>query len=82
MSNNIDTLRGHLFATLDGLRNKAEPLDIDRAKAISDVAQVIINTAKVEVDYAKATGAKGSNFLEKSADLPPGITAITQHRVR
>lgn len=82
MSNNIDTLREHLFATLDGLRNKAEPLDIDRAKAISEVAQVIINSAKVEVDYAKATGAKGSTFLEKPAELPPGITAITQHRVR
>jgi len=80
MSNDIDTLRTHLFGALDGL--KAGSMDIDKAKAISDVAQVIINTAKVEVEYAKATGQSGSTFLDKKPDLPPGITGVTQHRIK
>lgn len=82
MSNNIESLRQHLFETLAALKDKDKPMDIERAKAVSDVAQVIINTAKVEVEYAKATGQKGSTFLEKQPDLPPGITGITQHRLR
>lgn len=80
MSDNIDTLRTHLFAALDGL--KSGDMDIEKAKAISGVAQVIINSAKVEVEYAKATGHKGSTFLEKKPDLPPGITGVTQHRIK
>lgn len=80
MSNNINDLRQHLFDALKGLKDKS--VDIETARAISDIAQVIVNTAKVEVDYAKATGSKGSGFLEKPAELPPGITGITQHRIR
>jgi hypothetical protein len=30
-------------------------MDIDRAKAISDVAQTIINSAKVEIQFIEAT---------------------------
>lgn len=63
MSNTINDLRAHLFATLDALRDKEAPMEIDRAKAISDVAQTIINTAKVEVDHLRVTGGAGSQFL-------------------
>lgn len=80
MSNNINDLRAHLFDALAGLKNKS--VDIETARAISDIAQVIVNTAKVEVDYAKATGSKGSGFLDKPSELPPGITGITQHRIK
>lgn len=87
-NNNIETLREHLFATLAALSDKDKPMEIERAKAISEVAQTIINSAKVEVEYAKATGAAGSNFLEMAAVkvpdgmLPKGITGITTHRIR
>jgi hypothetical protein len=80
--NSIETLREHLFATLSDLRDKEKPLDIDRAKAISDIAQVIVNSAKVEVEHIKVTGSQGSGFLEKSKELPPGITGITTHKIR
>ncbi|MFZ6686619.1 hypothetical protein ACO0K0_02590 [Undibacterium sp. SXout11W] len=86
--NNIETLRAHLFSTLAALNDKDKPMEIERAKAISEVAQTIINSAKVEVEYAKATGAVGSNFLEMApiktppGGLPPGITGITTHRLR
>lgn len=84
MSNNIDELRRHLFETLAALKDKDAPMDIDRAKAVSDVAQVIINSAKVEVDYAKVTGAKGSGFLGQieQPDLPRGITGVHTHKIR
>lgn len=83
MANNIETLRDHLFKTLEALGDKEKSMEIDRAKAISDVAQTIINSAKVEVDFAKATGNKtGSVFLEKPSQLPPGITGVHQHRIK
>jgi hypothetical protein len=79
MSNDINTLRAHLFDCLAGLKDGSVPLE--RAKAVSEVAQTIINSAKVEVECAKATGYKGSSFLEVKEELPPGITGITRHRL-
>lgn len=65
MKNKIGDLRNHLFATIEGLLDEDKPLDIDRAKAVADVAQVLINSAKVEVDYLKATErSKGSKFID------------------
>lgn len=57
MKNKIDDLRNHLFAALEGLADPDKPMDIARAKAISETAQVLINSAKVEVDFLKVTGA-------------------------
>lgn len=82
MSNSIDTLRDHLFAAPASLGDKESPMDIDRAKAICDVGQVIINSAKVEVEYARVTGKAGSAFLEKPTAMPAGITGVTQHRIK
>jgi hypothetical protein len=71
--NRIEDLRDHLFATLESLQDKDEPMELDRAKAIADVAQTIINSAKVEVDFYKATGAQpNTNFIpDKPRELPP-----------
>lgn len=74
MKNKIDDLRNHLFETIEALKDEEKPMDLDRAKVISDVAQTIINSAKVEVDLAKAVGGTvGSQFLalkEESRELP------------
>jgi len=53
--NKINDLRDHLFATLEALQDKDAPMEIERARAIAQVAQVIVNSAKVEVDYLKVT---------------------------
>lgn len=63
MKNKIDDLRNHLFATIEALSDPDKPMDLDRAKAIADVAQVIINSAKVEVDYINKVGGIGTNFI-------------------
>lgn len=57
MKNKISDLRNHLFETLEALKDEEKPMDIARAKAVSDVAQTIINTAKVEIEFFEATGA-------------------------
>jgi hypothetical protein len=62
-------------------------MDIDRARAVSDIAQTIINTAKAEIDYAKATGAAvHSSLIETSPDLPrlagKPVVEATSHGTR
>jgi len=64
MKNKIEDLRNHLFATIEALQDEDNPMAIDRAKAISQMAQVIINSAKVEVDFLKVTGGiEGTGFI-------------------
>ncbi|WP_044275466.1 hypothetical protein [Pseudomonas fluorescens] len=65
MKNKIEDLRNHLFVTIEGLLDPDEPMELDRAKAVAEVAQVMINSAKVEVDMVKALGAaNGSGFMQ------------------
>jgi len=70
MKNGITDLRNHLFAAIEALADKESPMDIARAKAISDVAQTIINSAKLEVEFMdKIGGCQGTGFIP--ADRPP-----------
>ena len=84
MSDDINGLRGMLFETLRDLREGK--IDIDKAKAINDTAQTIINSAKVEVDYIRITGAQTSNgFIEGVAtppELPNGVVSVRRHILR
>lgn len=58
----ITKLREHLFATMEGLKNGG--IDVEKARAMADVAQTIINTAKLEVEFLRVTGAKtGTGFM-------------------
>jgi hypothetical protein len=82
VSKKIEDLREHLFETLAALRDTDHPMEIDRAKTIADVAQVIVNSAKVECDYIKLTGAVGSGFIPQlSNDVPkPGQPRLVRGR--
>lgn len=73
--NDITSLRGHLFDTLRALNDKDKPMDIERARAVSEIAQTIINSAKVEVDAMRVAGGQGSGFF---AALPaPGDANVS-----
>ena len=73
MKNKMQDLRDHLFLALEGLQDKDNPMDIERAKAVADVAQTIINSATVEVKFMQATGArKGTGFIPGD-DSPPSL---------
>lgn len=80
MSNEtIADLRTSLFAAMRGLTDKENPIDIERARAVSDIAQTIVNTAKVEIDFLRVSGGKGSGFIpDQNAQpaLPDGTTVV------
>ncbi len=59
--NNIDTVREHLFATLAGLKDGT--INVETAKTMGEIGQVLINSAKVEVDFVRANGGGKSGFL-------------------
>src|ERR1700743_256754 len=56
MKNKISDLRNHLFETIEALKDDENPMELARAKAISEVAQTIINSAKVEIEFMEVTG--------------------------
>lgn len=62
--NKINDLRNHLFEVIEMLKDDDQnSMTIEKAKAIVDVSQAIINTAKVEVDYIRATdGVRRTNY--------------------
>ena len=75
MKNKLEDLRNHLFATLEALQDEKKPMELDRAKTIADVAQTIINSAKVEVEFIREVGGVGSGFIQpqlrdESAHVP------------
>jgi hypothetical protein len=74
--NKISDLRDHLFETLEALKDTDKPMDVERARAISGVAQVIINSAKVEVDLIKAIDARQGSEFFGTTPLIPGPRAL------
>ena len=76
MSTHISDLREHLMQTHESLRNRSNPMEPDRARAIATVAGVLVDTARVEVDYIRATGQDTSNFID-SLKTPKAQAAIT-----
>jgi hypothetical protein len=47
-------LRNHLFEVMEALKDEEKPMDLERAKAVVGVAQVLVDTAKVEVQFLNA----------------------------
>lgn len=87
MSKTINDLRETLFATLEAV--KSGSMDLDKARAINELGKTITDTAKVEVEYLKATGGGESSFIDTAVGsdnlphgLPNGIVGITRHRLQ
>ena len=79
--NTITGLRDIMFKTLRGIQDGT--LDVDKAKAINDTAQTIINSAKVEVEFLKATGSPastgfigGDNKMKEITNTPTGTKVV------
>jgi hypothetical protein len=71
MKNKMEDIRNHLIAAMEGLADPDNPMDIERARAISEIGQVLINSAKVEVDFIKVAGGQGTGFLvERDPQVP------------
>jgi len=66
MKNKINDLRNHLFAVLEELTDSESTYDIAKAKVVADIAQVVVNSAKIENDFIRITGAShGTGFIEE-----------------
>lgn len=75
-NNDIEALRSHLFDTLRSLKGEVKPAEIERAKAVCDVAGKIIDTARVEVSFLKTTqNASGSEFFNATRPALPEAPA-------
>lgn len=63
---------------MEALRDADKPMDIDRAKAISMVANTIIESAKVECKLIELTGGDGTGFVPKPKLEGPGGRAVAR----
>lgn len=75
--NKINDLRDHLFAQLERLGDesvKPESMysEIERAKAIAEVAKVIVESAKAETDFLHKIGGHGTGFVPDEKKLTEG----------
>ena len=64
--NKISDLRDHLFAALERIDNdelSTEDLnkEMQKAEAVAQIGNVIINSAKIEIDFMKASGMISSD---------------------
>ena len=74
MNTTLDDLREALFATLRGLQNKESPIPIEQATATVQVAQALISTGRLEIDYLKLIGEtedRKSRFLSSLVEEQP-----------
>lgn len=73
MKNKISDLRDHLFEALERLKDPELDLEkeVTRAKAIREVGAVLIESAKVEVDFINAVGGDGTGFIPHDKLLTP-----------
>lgn len=76
--NKLSDLRDHMFAALERLDDEEMTTEqikneIEKAKSIAMVGSVIINSAKIEIDYLKATG-----MIDTTSDLFKSVVGIKQ----
>lgn len=70
MSNNrhISDLREHLFDAIEKLKSGA--IDVKQAGAVAQLGDVVVQSAKVEVDYMKLVGETHSGFIDADRGGP------------
>lgn len=71
MKNKMTDLRNHLFEMLETLKDPDATVDLDRMKAGVEVAKVLVDTAKVEVQFLQVTGRDSvSDFIDQELPAP------------
>lgn len=84
--NSLAELRAVLFDTIRGVR--AGKTDLDTARSVNALAQTLVDTGRLEVEYAKQLGGDVTpGFLPAPAEPAPGaqpvgIKSTTVHRLR
>ena len=79
----ITEVRRIMMEQLRALRNADKNSindELSRSKAVSELSQTLINSAKVEIDYLKETGQQQSKFLELPPEVHTGtVPSITRN---
>src|SRR5690349_6861893 len=85
--NKITDLRDHLIAQLERLSDEEIPqekleFEIQRAHAMQGIANVIVNSAKAEMQFMKMTGGDNGTGFIPTADNPKGLDETNTHKSR
>lgn len=79
MKNKVSDLRNHLFETLEALKDKESPMDVERARAISTVAKTIIETARVELKAYELLGeGDPKKFFPEADENVPKVEQVSR----
>lgn len=74
---NISHLREHLFNQLDMLCDLSKTVDIERTRMVCEVSKQIIDTARVEIQFAEVMkGALTLPFIEDQSGERPNTPQI------
>lgn len=77
----ISALRGLLFAMMEALKDKSDGTAVARARAASEVAGKIIDTGKLELDFARLhKRTVGSRFVPLAAPAAGDATPAAGSR--
>jgi len=68
--NKINDLRDHLFEAIEMLKDEESNMTVEKAEAIAQLSQTIINSAKLEIDYMKVAD-KVTGITQPSEFLNP-----------
>lgn len=74
MKNKLSELRDHLFAQLEAVREATDEnlaKEVSRAQSVSDISRVLIESAKVEIDYYRHIGGEPSASTRTKPPLKP-----------
>jgi hypothetical protein len=77
MSKKVEDLRDALMSVIEGVRDGS--IKPEQARVISELSQVVVNSAKVEVELYKATQgkARGTGFMGDVVQALPAPAAAT-----
>ena len=67
----IADLREILFDTLRALHDKKDPMEVERANAVANVANAIVNSARTELHFLELLGGTGTGFVPEVDDQVP-----------
>ena len=59
--NSLAELRATLFETMQAVKDGK--MDLDRARTVNAIGKTLVESAMVEVEFIKATGGEGSDFM-------------------
>ena len=78
---NLDDLRVVLFEQLKRVQDPKEKFDAARTRAITDIAGRLLDSARLEIDYARATKKAGlSKFLAGPESTEKSVEALEDHQ--